>query len=58
MEVIDKQLDSVTMFLHWLDSRIEIFREWYHNCHNDDSKYIECKEDCDGEDRPELEASH
>ncbi len=36
MEVLDEQLDSVTKFLRWLDSRIELFRERY-NCDNDDN---------------------
>ncbi len=58
MEVLDQQLDSITKFLRRLDSRIEIFQERYHLCHNDDDVYVECKEDCDGEDMHELEASH
>ncbi len=52
------QLDSVTKFLRWLDSRIELFREGYHHCRNNEDEYVECEEDCDGEDRSELEASH
>ena len=51
-------MDSVTKFLRRLESRIEIFREQYHHCCNDNDKYIECKEDCDGEDMRELETSH
>ena len=35
---------------------IELSRERYH-C-NDDDEYVDCKEDCHGEDRHELEASH
>jgi hypothetical protein len=58
MEVLGEQLDSVTKFLRWLDSRIKLFRERYHHCHDDNNKYVDCKEDCDGEDRRELEASH
>ena len=59
MEVLDERLDSVTKFLRWLDSRIQIFCEWYHHCgDNDNDEYVEYKEDCDGEDRRELEASH
>ena len=58
MEVLDKQLDSVTKFPCQLDSRIELelFRDRYH-C-DDDDEYVDCKEDCHGEDRRELEASH
>jgi hypothetical protein len=58
MEVLDEQLDSITKFMRQLDSRIEIFREQYHLCCNNNDVYVECKEDCDGEDRHELEASH
>jgi hypothetical protein len=57
MEVLDEQLDSVTKFLRRLDSRIELFREQYH-CDDNDDEYVDCKEDCHGEDRRELEASH
>ena len=58
MEVLNVQLDSVIKFLRWLDFRIELFREGYHHCRNNDDEYVECEEDCDGEDRRELEASH